>query len=67
MKELFHVRDLSGKIVDGPFESKMQAKRRRDEFQGGKINPDQVAPVVERKFFVTFGKNHHTKQQLGKW
>lgn len=68
MKELFHVRDKARKIVAGPFDDKIAAKRHRDELQGGKISTTQVAPEQpERRFFVTAGKDHHSKQLTGKW
>jgi len=68
MKELFHVRDKAGKIHGPAFDDKIAAKRHRDQLQGGKIDPTQIAPEQpERRFFITSGKDHHSKQINGKW
>jgi hypothetical protein len=61
MKELFRVRDVSGKIIGPPFDDKMAAKRYRNELH--QIVPEPPA----RKFFVTAGKDHLSKQEIGKW
>lgn len=65
-KQLFHVRDASGKIVSGPYDDKMDAKRKRNLLQG-KQDKSDGSNSPPRKFFVTFGKDHHTKKPTGKW
>jgi hypothetical protein len=63
MKELFRVRDVSGKIVGPSFDDKMAAKRYRNELQAaGKATEES-----SWRFFVTAGKDHLSKQQIGKW
>ena len=66
MKELFHVRDASGKHHGPAFDDKIAAKRHRNELQGNQ-DKDDGGNALPRKFFVTAGKDHHSKQLTGKW